>query len=118
MEKRLVSVAHDKFEPFGEEVLISAFRVESKIILPGQDDPDKVMYQDLKVVAYGDKTRYVRVGDSVKMSEWGIKVTPEYMWGEGVEGDTDSMESTNKVDYLLISEAYIKGRWIDEVEED
>lgn len=107
------AVGTGQFTPFGDQVVLRAEREtrKNKLILPDSVKQENVeIYTSVTVVGYGPKTSYTKIGDRVKLSEFGMNVAPELLYSET---DDEGDEVTS--DFLLISEAFIKGRW-DKVE--
>lgn len=107
------AVEHNRFVPFGEGVLLKAERVRAgRILIPDnlKDEADNVVYKKLEVVAYGGVTRWVSIGDVVKLSDFSMATqAPEIVW-QDEEGDPDKGEEVT-IDYLLIPEIFIRGKW-------
>ena len=114
MEKRVEWLIHENFKPYGDGVILEGKRVMRHIIMP-ENDSKGTLYHSLKVVGYGPLTRWVEEGDNIKLSDFSAQFSPEFLWTDEV-GDN---EIKDKIDYLLVSEAFIKGVWGDKmIDED
>lgn len=97
------------FYPRKDKVVLAAARRENKIILLNdKQNEDGVTYDALEVVSWGPLVEGLKVGDKIKLSD-SVVAQPMLLYCNYNENDSD--DGKKKIDYLLVSDAFIQGVW-------
>jgi hypothetical protein len=100
------------FYPRKDKVVLAATRRENKIILlnDNKNDENGVTYESLEVVSWGPLVEGFKVGDKIKLSD-SIVAQPQLLYCNYNENEPSIDENKKKIDYLLVSDAFIQGIW-------